>query len=106
MQTIVDHLLLKRKEPKPIFFRISGVIPQIVSQSERPLHFFSCKMCKRKLLQLDDNKFSCENCQKIGSDFIKVWSFTCVLMDMTSQVYVSVLGNEIGDTIMGQTAES
>lgn len=88
------------RPPTQLYFRISGVIPSITNP-ERNIYYMACKICRRKLVELPDNKFSCESCQLISRDGQAVYNFSCILMDYTDSVIISVIGNEIGETIMG-----
>jgi hypothetical protein len=89
-----------------IWFRVSGYIPKVIDRDGK-LTFPACIDCHKKLVQMpDQQKYSCEFCQKIVTQCEETYNFGLILMDFTNQCQVQVLGNEIGAAIMGHQASS
>ena len=75
----------------------------LVSQ-DRPIFYMGCKVCRRKMVELPDQKYSCEDCHLFSTDGVPNYNFSCYLMDFSDYVILNVIGNEMGEIILGQPA--
>ncbi len=84
---------------------MSGVIPLILGQ-DRPIFYTACKVCRRKMVELADYKYSCEYCHLFSSDGVPSYMFSCIFMDLSDSIILNVIGNEMGEAILGQPAST
>lgn len=66
----------------------------------------ACKVCRRKMVELSDQNYSCEYCHLFSTDGVPNYMFSCVFMDFSDSVILNVIGNEVGEEIIGQPASS
>lgn len=56
------------------------------------------------MVELSHDKYSCEYCHLFSSDGVPSYNFSCILMDLSDSIILNVIGNEMGEAILGQPA--
>jgi len=71
-----------------------------------PLFYTACPECKKKVNPHDmTSGFYCEKCQKALPDCKPTYNFSMRVGDFTSNIYTQVLGENVGDAILGLSAK-
>jgi len=72
---------------------------------ERPLFYLACPECKKKVQPNDMGQgYFCEKCSKAYAECNVTYNFSMRAKDMSSSIYIQVLGEAVGEAIMGMPA--
>jgi replication factor A1 len=65
----------------------------------------ACPACKKKLMAADGGYgWRCERCAKTFPECNETYNFSVQVGDFTTSVYAQVMGETVGDQIMGMPA--
>jgi hypothetical protein len=73
--------------------------------TDRPIYYLACPDCKKKVSPNDNNMgYYCEKCQKAKPDCKPTYNFTVGIGDFTTRIFASVLGEQVGEQMLGMSA--
>lgn len=74
---------------------------------ERQMFYEACPDCKKKVAPNDhSNGFYCERCSKVHEKCKVTYNFTTRLADFSGCIYVQTMGENVGDSMIGMSAEN
>ena len=72
------------RETGPRYFKVAGSVGKIMA--ERPLCYSACPECKKKV-NLDDQGWRCERCQKVMPNCNWAYNFSLRITDFSSSIF-------------------
>lgn len=74
---------------------------------QKNMYYLACPepKCKKKVME-ENAGFKCENCNRVYGQCNVTYTFTVKISDLTNNMFVSIVGSELGEQIMGMKAES
>ena len=74
--------------------------------ADRPMFYPACPECKKKVIPDDSGRgWHCEKCQKVYEEPNWTYNFSVRVGDFTDDIYVQVLGENVGDQILKMNAK-
>ena len=98
-----DEQFLNNPDGTAQYFKLSGYLSRIMY--ERSIYYEACPECKKKVAPNDtSNGYYCERCQKAFPYCNPSYNFTCRVGDFSGNVYGQVMGEPVGDQLLGMSA--
>lgn len=79
---------------------------RVMAGGGRGFSYAACPTCKKKVLPGDGGHgWTCERCQSTIPECKHTYNFSVQLGDFTTAIYAQVLGESVGEAIMGMPAK-